>query len=547
MIPLHKNNLPLCCLLLGLCCLCACSNEDARMEERLRKIQAMDKAYVVQETTDEIDSIVGYFEQHPEKELLPLSYYYAGRIYSDLEDAPQAVDFFQKALDCEPEDSLKALIHSQLGTLFLRQRMVDASMEHVKAAYRYDVQNADTTGMIFDLRDLGNIYRYGEEDVDSSLTYYLEALRLASEQNDSLMQEELEGSIAAYYIQKDSLQTAWRWLQPLLRGIDERDATSASSLRSMAGEYYLKKGDADSAQVYFLQLTENGTLFAQQEAYKQLADMSLKRGDMSQSMVWMKAYETCTDSIAEVMQAEAVAQTDALYNYRLRERENEKLTKAMMKTKTIAAGTVGLLLVGGLFTLFLLYRNKHKRAILQLHAERLEQLQEQQRKRSKAYMEENEQKIKELKEQMQKANQENWQLQEKIEKLRYANELASIEISDRRQAEQLVLNSNIYQRINQRLHDSKDYKMSEAEWYELESVIESAYKDFKKSIGNVCKLKKQELRVCLLLKAGFSPINIALLTAHSRQSISSTRRRLYERTFMEKGTPSQWDEFIKKI
>ena len=467
MIPLHKNNLPLYCLVLGLCCLCACSNEDARMEERLRKIQAMDKAYVVQETTDEIDSIVGYFEQHPAKELLPLSYYYAGRIYSDLEDAPQAVDFFQKALDCEPEDSLKALIHSQLGTLFLRQRMVDASMEHVKAAYSYDVQNADTTGMIFDLRDLGNIYRYGEEDVDSSLTYYLEALRLASEQNDSLMQEELEGSIAAYYIQKDSLQTAWRWLQPLLRGIDERDATSASSLRSMAGEYYLKKGNADSAQVYFLQLTENGTLFAQQEAYKQLADMSLKRGDMSQSMVWMKAYETCTDSIAEVMQAEAVAQTDALYNYRLRERENEKLTKAMMKTKTIAAGTVGLLLVGGLFTLFLLYRNKHKRAILQLHAERLEQLQEQQRKRSKAYMEENEQKIKELKEQMQKANQENWQLQEKIEKLRYANELASIEISDRRQAEQLVLNSNIYQRINQRLNDSKDYKMSEAEWYEL--------------------------------------------------------------------------------
>ena len=218
-----------------------------------------------------------------------------------------------------------------------------------------------------------------------------------------------------------------------------------------------------------------------------------------------------------------------------------------MKTKTIAAGTVGLLLVGGLFTLFLLYRNKHKRAILQLHAERLEQLQEQERKRSKAYMEENEQKIKELKEEMRKTNQENWQLQEKMEKLRYANELASIEISERRQAEQMVLNSNIYQRINQRLQDSKDYKMSEAEWYELENVIESAYKDFKKSIGNVCQLKKQELRVCLLLKAGFSPINIALLTTHSRQSISSTRRRLYERTFMEKGTPSQWDDFIKTI
>ncbi len=45
--------------ILCLFCLYACSGEDARMEERLRKIQAADKAFVVQESTDEIDSIVG--------------------------------------------------------------------------------------------------------------------------------------------------------------------------------------------------------------------------------------------------------------------------------------------------------------------------------------------------------------------------------------------------------------------------------------------------------------------------------------------------------
>ena len=41
MIPLLKKNLPLCCLVFGLCCLCACSNEDARMEERLRKMDVL--------------------------------------------------------------------------------------------------------------------------------------------------------------------------------------------------------------------------------------------------------------------------------------------------------------------------------------------------------------------------------------------------------------------------------------------------------------------------------------------------------------------------
>ena len=547
MIPLLKKNLPLCCLVLGLCCLCACSNEDARMEERLRKIQAMDKAYVVQETTDEIDSIVGYFEQHPAKELLPLSYYYAGRIYSDLEDAPQAVDFFQKALDCEPEDSLKALIHSQLGTLFLRQRMVDASMEHVKAAYSYDVQNADTTGMIFDLRDLGNIYRYGEEDVDSSLTYYLEALQLASEQNDTLMQEELKGSIAVYLIQTDSLQAAWQLLHPLLVDINQRDASSASTLRSMAAEYYLKTGNADSACIFFEQLTESGTLYAKQEAYHQLAKHSLAKGDLQKAADLLLNYEKYTDSIAITMQTEALSQADALFNYRLREQENQRLTKTMTKTKTIATAAIGLLLLCGFTMLFLHERNKRKRIAQQLHIERMKELQEQQYKRSLAYMEENEKKMKELEEQMEKAGQENTQLRKTIQKLKYANELASIQMQEHQQADKQVKSSSIYQRIQIRLNNKESIGMNDKIWKELEEVVEQAYNGFLKRVEDLCPLNWQERNLCLLIKAGFSPSNIAILTAHSKQSISSTRSRLYERTFIEKGTPSQWDEFILSI
>ena len=57
-----------------------------------------------------------------------------------------------------------------------------------------------------------------------------------------------------------------------------------------------------------------------------------------------------------------------------------------------------------------------------------------------------------------------------------------------------------------------------------------------RTLGAILDLLKQETDEASVIAA-----------AHSRQSISSTRRRLYERTFMEKGTPSQWDEFIKTI
>ena len=533
--------------ILCLFCLYACSGEDARMEERLRKIQAADKAFVVQESTDEIDSIVHSFEKHPSKELLPLSYYYAGRIYSDLEDAPQALDYFQKVLECEPQDSLAALAHSQMGSLLLRQRMVTASIEHVQAAYEYDVQQADTTGMIFDLRDMGNAFRCTEDEVDSCLNYYEEALRLATEQGDALMQEELKGSIAVYLIQTDSLQAAWQLLHPLLVDINQRDASSASTLRSTAAEYYLKTGNTDSACIFFEQLTESGTLYAKQEAYRQLAKHSLAKGDLQKAADLLLNYEKYTDSIAITMQTEALSQADALFNYRLWERENQRLMKTMTKTKTIAAGAIGLLLLSGFTMLFLHERNKRKQIVQQLHMERMKEVQEQQYKRSLAFIEENEKKMKELEEQMEKAGQENTQLRKTIQKLKYANELASIQMQEHQQADKQVKSSSIYQRIQIRLNNKESIGMNDEIWKELEEVVEQAYSGFLKRIEDHCPLNWQERNLCLLLKAGFTPSNIAILTAHSKQSISSTRSRLYERTFIEKGTPSQWDEFILSI
>ena len=533
--------------ILCLFCLYACSGEDARMEERLRKIQAADKAFVVQESTDEIDSIVHYFEKHPSKELLPLSYYYAGRIYSDLEDAPQALDYFQKVLESEPQDSLAALAHSQMGSLLLRQRMVTASIEHVQAAYEYDVQQADTTGMIFDLRDMGNAFRCTEDEVDSCLNYYEEALRLATEQGDALMQEELKGSIAVYLIQTDSLQAAWQLLHPLLVDINQRDASSASTLRSTAAEYYLKTGNTDSACIFFEQLTESGTLYAKQEAYRQLAKHSLAKGDLQKAADLLLNYEKYTDSIAITMQTEALSQADALFNYRLRERENQRLMKTMTKTKTIAAGAIGLLLLSGFTMLFLNERNKRKQIVQQLHMERMKEVQEQQYKRSLAYMEENEKKMKELEEQMEKTGQENTLLRKTIQKLKYANELASIQMQEHQQADKQVKSSSIYQRIQILLNNKESIGINDEIWKELEEVVEQAYNGFLKRVEDLCPLNWQERNLCLLLKAGFSPSNIAILTAHSKQSISSTRSRLYERSFLEKGTPSQWDEFILSI
>ena len=52
---------------------------------------------------------------------------------------------------------------------------------------------------------------------------------------------------------------------------------------------------------------------------------------------------------------------------------------------------------------------------------------------------------------------------------------------------------------------------------------------------------------CLLIKINISPIDIAKLTMHSKEAITSNRRILYEKVFGKKGTPKDWDSFILSL
>ena len=70
-----------------------------RMYYELLSIKAADKADQLKPDADRILPIVAYYEKGGDKSLLPTAYYYAGRTYYELHDAPQALVYFQKAAE----------------------------------------------------------------------------------------------------------------------------------------------------------------------------------------------------------------------------------------------------------------------------------------------------------------------------------------------------------------------------------------------------------------------------------------------------------------
>ena len=85
---------------------------------------------------------------------------------------------------------------------------------------------------------------------------------------------------------------------------------------------------------------------------------------------------------------------------------------------------------------------------------------------------------------------------------------------------------------------------SENEWQQFQSMIDRNCDGFSQRLSSVYKLSTQELRVCLLLKANFKPTEIAVLTVHSKEAITSTRRRLYKKMTGRDGTPEMLDDLI---
>ena len=60
-------------------------------------------------------------------------------------------------------------------------------------------------------------------------------------------------------------------------------------------------------------------------------------------------------------------------------------------------------------------------------------------------------------------------------------------------------------------------------------------------------MKTVEMQVCLLIKIGVPPTQIAYITSHTKQAITSIRKRLYKKVFNMDGSPEDWDIFISSM
>lgn len=519
--------------------------EHEQMYYRLLRIKAQDKAYIEHKSDSAILPLVEYYETKGDKRLLSEAYYYAGNTYRDMNDAPRALEYYKKAERALPNDATlreRSRLQNQQGVLFLMQGIHDAAIIRFRNAYEYEAQKGDTAMMAYCMNNIA--YTFSEKkDMDSSLFYYNKAYALAKQQKDQRVSLNILGQIASLYTRKNDYTTAYKYIKEALSNID---ASNISAFYSIASNIYINTEKPDSAFFYCKELLDVGTVYAKKNACWILTEIYLSKRDVDNAAKYLKMFKVLTDSVDRITVAESVAKINSLYNYNLREQENLTLKAKNSKILSLIIIIISVLCI--IISIFVVYvfRNKQRQ---KMQAERLKRLKKEMFEQSEEYIRNNNIKIEELKQELKVVSDRNKELIDRLEEQRadllLANETAARKKARSESTRVRLEATDIYGTIQNNI--KRDRVITGNEWKLLDETINREIENFRDNLFSYYRISEHEYHICLLIRIGISPKDMANLLGCTASAVSKARKRLQEKFFGDRGTAKDFDAFVNSL
>lgn len=539
-----------------------------RMYYHLLTIKAKDKSYPIFTSESLIKPLLDYYEKKKDKKHLPEVYYYAGLAYRNIGDAPQALDYSQKALNASKGDINYRLIYKiyhQIGMIYhYNQSEHSKSIEPFKNAYQYAVLSGDSTLMTYGLLFIARGFQ--GEDLDSLSLYYSKASEMAQKIHNMDLYSIVNVEWGSCYLQEKEYQKAYDALLASQKSIIH----PATYYFTCANIFY-ETNRLDSAQHYYEKILSinnhhyNRSAYYndQRKSYKMLSNIARKQENPIKALEYIDKYMIYGDSLQKAREAEDIKKMNARFNYQFREKENHRLESLTQKQETrimlLSAGIICILTLILSTCIIYLLRRKQRAILVERQKEKLKDIAEEQYRSSQEFIIANEKRIELIKEKQRdtenKKNEMEKTLQEAEKELL---ELTNKQIETKQKihvlSEKAFKESQIYKdfyHVAKMPHSetiSEKGRITTEDWEELKIAINKTYNDFTKRLRDLYpQISEHEIHICILLKMSIPPTNIADITARSKQAINSSRKKLYEKTHNQIGTPSLWDSFIQSF
>lgn len=499
--------------------------------------QAQDLNYITHTSDSHPKIAATYFEKSNDKHKASLSYYYMGRVNTDLHDALKAQEFYLKALEIGEKTKdyhLLAKICNNLGTLYNYQDIYDLALPMQKKALYYInmEQKQDTVNMSYILRNTARTFTLMNLE-DSAVIYHKQALKYSRPYNISSILVDL-GNI---YIYKNEYVEAKKYID-----LAQNSTTILKTLYPIylsKGKLLSAMGQLDSAKYYLTQCSQSSNIYTQAGSLYHLAQVALKENDLNNYVKYTETYSTLRDSITKHSHFENIRIAQSMFNYQRIAKEKDQFEKKAAQRMIFIYQVIIIFFLTIAIFIFIFKREKIKK-------KRLTELKEEQYKRSQQYIENNNKQIFQLTETLHSKQEE----MSEVERQLYEARKLMLEMENRqifeKQGTILLLekdfhNSSIYIRI----HREDDIQLSPSEWEELHQLIDATYPDFTNRLIRLYpQISIEEIHICYLVKMQLSIKKIAFIMHITSSRVSQCRRRLYKKFTGEPQNTEKFDRFI---
>ena len=521
-------------------------NKSRHMKLLLLKAKVRNKLAMPM-STDSLKDIADYFDKHGDSNERMLAYYILGSAYFDGQDAPMALQYFHEAAakadttDSNSDFLTLHRIHVWSAEIFKNQRAFSDAFHENSLAFKYAMKAKDTLNAIITYEQKANIYKL-KGNIDSAISIREELYTMYKKNGADKMAAISLGPLITTLAKYNMIEKSGKYLNIYEKesGLFDKYGNIKNGREifySIKGYYYLYNNCIDSAIFYFnkcLNTTKSYpsdyifTYKGLTELYKKLhrPDSVAKYADLARMM---------TDSAYAQMTTEHLQQMQAMYNYNRYKQTAEEAEKDALRTKYISIIIIMAIMaaaIGGALAVrtYIMRKRRarvneikeYKRSISELKKARreLDILTENRQTRMESLIKEKEEEIKRLQ-----------------------KEKAEYEKNKDIAARMTPFADEPVVRILRR-HAEKEHVMMSGEERKMLISLFDSYEEISRLKA---VLSESEYELCLLVKLGFAPSQINMLTGRSLQDIANIRKRMYNRITGKDGSSRDFDRYIKSL
>ena len=515
--------------------------------------------------------VCDYYDRHSSKREANnrmLAHYLLGRCYSDMGEAPAALEEFHIAInspdttDAEIDYGTLYRAYSQLARLFYYHNLFDEQRKAIQGAEKYACLAGDTLMGILFKGKIGESYA-AEGRIDTAISISRIVYHTYHQRGELVLAAREAGYMAGLMVDARQFET----LGDLLREYEQYSAcfdkggmveAGRELYYSVKGHYCLWQSQTDSARLFFLRGLDKSATYENKLAACKGLRMLYQQAGLQDSVVKYALLESSyRDSIGMTERADNVQHAQRMY---LENRHEQQMARAQLELSRQRQDTllflslfISLLIVG--IAVGFIINSRVKR--LRLQRENQTRILEQ---KLYATIMENEQAAEDIS-QLRRAIQnygesmeilnrtialKQSQLEENaltIESLR--EQLSSVKKNDRRavRGETALRRTRIAQLFDD-YQRRPTYRPTDEEWGQLRKATAKCMPSFYDVLTGKHQITPDNVDICILLRLGFPSKAIASLKGLQPNTISTRLRSMYSVVF---GKDSSSRDFVKYL